>query len=162
MQRHEPDPARRHAAAYPFVREIPARFGDMDLQMHLNNVAIASYYEDARATMNMRLFGADLFARKRDFRFVVLESRIRYLHEAPYPGTYRVGVAVTRIGTSSCVYGMGLFIDDVCVGLCDTILVNMTDAGPTAIPDDRRARLAAHGLRADAARPTSQPAPNGR
>ncbi|MGR7003190.1 hypothetical protein ACU686_43130 [Yinghuangia aomiensis] len=64
-------------ANYPHHREIPARFADMDLRRHINNVAIASFYEDGRATLNMRLFGEDLITRRRDFRFVVLESRMR-------------------------------------------------------------------------------------
>jgi acyl-CoA thioester hydrolase len=149
--RHEPDPARLNLAGYPFVREIPARFGDMDLQRHINNVAIASFYEDGRASLNMHLFGEDLFARKRDFRFVVLESRMRYLSEAPYPGTYAVGVAVTRVGNSSCEYGLGLFHDGTCVGLCDTVLVHMTDLGPTPVPADRRALMDAYAFRADSA-----------
>lgn len=141
-----PDPRRLVLANYPHHREIPARFADMDLQRHINNVAIASFYEDGRATLNMRLFGEDLITRRRDFRFVVLESRMRYLSEAPYPATYVVGAAVTRIGSSSAEYGMGLFHDGTCVGLCDSIIVHMTDAGPTPIPPERRALMEAYQL----------------
>jgi acyl-CoA thioester hydrolase len=147
MSGREVDGRRLRAECYPHRREIPARFADMDLQRHINNVAIASFYEDGRATLNMRLFGEDLFARKGDFRFVVLETRIRYLSEAPYPADYVVGAAITRLGNSSAEYGMGLFHDGTCVGLCDTVLVHMTDAGPTRIPDARRAVMGEYALR---------------
>lgn len=140
--REEPDPARLRLDSYPFTREVPARFADMDLQRHINNVAIASYYEDGRARLNMRMFGEDLFARLRDFRLVVLETRTRYLHEAPFPATYRVGVGITRFGRTSYEYGLGLFRDGGdCVGLCDTVMVHMTQSGPTPIPPERRALM---------------------
>jgi len=34
-------PARRTLAAYPWSVEIQTRFGDMDFNAHLNNVAVA-------------------------------------------------------------------------------------------------------------------------
>ncbi|WP_436771563.1 acyl-CoA thioesterase [Yinghuangia sp. YIM S09857] len=149
-QAHEtPDPARLRLDSYPFVREVPARFADMDIQRHINNVAIASFYEDGRANLNMRMFGDELFASARDFRFVVLETRVRYLREAPFPATYRVGVGITRFGRSSLEYGLGLFHDDVCVGLCETVLVHMTSAGPTAVPPERRAVMEKYAFPAD-------------
>ncbi|PRC48283.1 acyl-CoA thioesterase, partial [Mycobacterium sp. ITM-2017-0098] len=36
-----------------------------------------------------------------------------------------------------------------CISLCDTVLVLLDDSGPTPIPDDARARLAARRLQAD-------------
>jgi acyl-CoA thioester hydrolase len=137
--RRTPDPARLVLENYPFVREIPARFADMDLQRHINNVAIATFYEDARANLNMAMFGEELFGRARDFRLVVLETTTRYLREAPFPATYQVGAGIARFGGSSYDYGLGLFHDGVCVGLGDTVMVHLTDAGPTPIPAHRRA-----------------------
>lgn len=139
--RNAADPARLALANYPFVRDVPARFADMDLQRHINNVAIASYYEDGRANLNMRMFGEDMFARLRDWRLVVLETRTRYLREAPFPGTYHVGAGITRLGSSSYEVGLGLFHNDTCVGLCDTVLVHLTDAGAAPIPAERRSQM---------------------
>ncbi|MEU8137144.1 acyl-CoA thioesterase [Streptodolium elevatio] len=153
--REVPDPARLRLDSYPFVREVPARFGDMDIQRHVNNVAIASFYEDGRANLNMRMFGEGLFSQVREFRFVVLETRTRYLREAPFPATYRVGVGITRFGRSSFEYGLGLFHDAECVGLCESVLVHMTSSGPTAVPPERRALMEKYAFPA-AVRPESE------
>ncbi|MDI2129859.1 acyl-CoA thioesterase [Yinghuangia seranimata] len=149
--RRSPDPARLRLDSYPFVREVPARFADMDLQRHINNVAIATFYEDGRANLNMAMFGSDLFTRVREFRLVVLETTTRYLSEAPFPATYQVGVGITRFGASSFDYGMGLFHDGTCVGVCDTVMVHMTESGPTPIPAQRRALMDRYAFPAVAA-----------
>ena len=45
-------PARLDAAIYPYAIEITTRLGDMDVNHHLNNVAYARYFEEARVTFN--------------------------------------------------------------------------------------------------------------
>jgi acyl-CoA thioester hydrolase len=137
--RHVHDPARLDLGNYPFTREIVARFSDVDSQRHLNNVAISAYYEDSRATLARHLFGENYYAGPRDFRFVVLRNTLHYLAEAPYPATYEVGAGITRVGGSSFEESLGLFLDGRCVGLCETVMVHLTDAGPAPLPAERRA-----------------------
>ncbi len=40
----------------PVVDAIQARYGDMDSNAHLNNLALEALHENARATMNRSLF----------------------------------------------------------------------------------------------------------
>ena len=108
----------------------------MDVEGHLNNVALASFYEDARVSFLRDLAGAD-----RTFRFVIASIRISYLAEAHYPGDYDVGLGVTRFGNTSFDIGCGLFIGDKCVGVCDTTQVTIGEAGPITIPQALRAAL---------------------
>jgi len=108
----------------------------MDTEGHLNNVALASYYEDGRVSFLRGLTGNDS-----SFRFVIAHISISYLAEAHYPGEYDVGLGVSRFGTKSFDIGCGLFIGDTCVGVCDTTQVTIGDTGPIAIPESLLALL---------------------
>ena len=127
----KPEPFRLQRAAYPYFRRVIARFSDMDSEGHLNNVALAAFYEDGRVSFLRGLAGDD---RRGQFRFVIAHLSIGYLAEAHYPGDYDVGLGVAKLGNTSFGVGCGLFIGDACVGVCDTTQVVLGDAGPIAIP----------------------------
>ena len=122
-------------AAYPYRHEVRSRWGDMDALGHLNNVALARYYEDARVTFHEAALGGGL-------RIVLAEITIRYLAETHHPGTYTVGMGVARGGSSSVTHLSGLFRDGVRVGACRSVVVHTGPDGPAPLPDDARARLA--------------------
>ena len=48
---HHPDADRLVEGNYGFIFDLEPRFSDMDAQRHLNNVAIAQYYEEARTRL---------------------------------------------------------------------------------------------------------------
>ncbi|EIV92226.1 putative thioesterase [Frankia sp. QA3] len=137
------DPERLSLASYPLSHPVQARFSDLDGNGHLNNVALASFYEDARITLDWRIFTDGKPVPFEGFTFVVANISIHYLAEAHYPATYVVGCGVGRIGTSSFVHSAGLFRDGVCLGLCDSILVHLVNGAPTVIPPHRRAQMEA-------------------
>ena len=139
----KPEPFRLQRASYPFFRRVIARFSDMDTEGHLNNVALASFYEDARVSFLRAAMGSE-----RPFRFVIAQVTISYLAEAHYPGEYDVGLGISRFGTTSFGIGCGLFIGEACVGTCDTAQVTIGDAGPIAIPQGLRDLLEGNRLRA--------------
>lgn len=135
--------------SYPFVDEIAVRYGDMDANAHLNNLALESLHENARATMNRRLMPR-AYARERRIRLVTSHNAVHFLAEAFWPGMIQTGAGIGRIGRTSYVASTGLFIDDACIGVCDTVLVLVGDDGPQPLPDDFRvalqtALLGAHG-----------------
>jgi acyl-CoA thioester hydrolase len=132
----KPEPFRLKRAAYPYFRRVIARFSDMDAERHLNNVALASFYEDGRVS-----FLRDLAKEPRNaFRFVIASLKIAYLAEAQYPGDYDIGLGVTRFGNTSFDIGCGLFTGESCVGVCETTQVVIGDAGPMTIPASRAPR----------------------
>lgn len=131
-------------AAYPFAHTVAARFADVDSLGHLNNVAIAAFYEDARVFFVRRALDglAPGPLTKTGPSYVVLaEQTIRYLAEADYPGTYQVGMGVGRLGTSSVVLLAGLFTSGRCVGTGRNVLVHMVAGRPAPIVGEARARL---------------------
>ena len=134
----KPEPFRLHRAAYPYFRRVIARFSDMDSERHLNNVALASFYEDGRVSFLHGLAGGEL---RKSFRFVIANISISYLAEAHYPGDYDIGLGVSRFGNKSFDIGCGLFIGDKCVGVCDTTQVVIGDVGPIPIPSALRRAL---------------------
>ncbi len=142
------DPGRRDLAAYPWSTEIQTRFGDMDFNAHLNNVAIAQLYEEGRVRFNWYLRDAFSIGRP---RFLVARVEIDYLGEARYPAPVTVAAAALDVGRTSWRAGLGLFQGGVCLGLCDTVMVHRgageSGGGPASIPDALRHALGESALR---------------
>ncbi|MGY4708228.1 acyl-CoA thioesterase [Mycolicibacterium sp. CBM1] len=136
-----PHEARLRLDCYPVVDVAQARYGDMDANGHLNNLALESLHENARATMNQSVFPDIYDVATRRLRLVTSQNAVHFLAEAHWPATIHTGAGVGRIGRTSFVASTGLFIDDRCVGVCDTVLVLLGDDGPVPIAEDRRAAL---------------------
>lgn len=129
------DPARLELARYPWAVEIPTRFGDLDPLGHLNNVAVAGLYEDARVRFNT-IF--DLSTHRGAGRTVVGKVALHYLAEGRYPAPVVCAAAVLHVGNSSWEVGLALFQNGVCIGLCETVLVHTEDGRPARLPDALR------------------------
>jgi acyl-CoA thioester hydrolase len=138
-----PEPFRLQRQVYPYFRRVIARFSDMDSEGHLNNVALASFYEDGRVSFLRGLTGDE---RRGGFRFVIANLDISYLAEAHYPGDYDVGLGVTKIGNTSFGLGGALFIGNHCVGVCDTMQVVVNESGPISVPASLKGALDAKFL----------------
>lgn len=133
------DPRRRALAAYPFQIDMVPRFGDMDPNRHLNNVAIARYYEEGRVRFHWHL--RDIHPDLVHFRVLVARVAIDYLGEGHWPRPLKVGAGIAELGGSSYRIGLGLFQNDTCIGLCDSVLVHRGEVGSAALPPLLRAAL---------------------
>jgi acyl-CoA thioester hydrolase len=127
--------------SYPVIDTIAARYGDMDANGHLNNLALESLHENARATMNRELLPSAYDVTRRRIRLVTSQNAVHFLAEAHWPATIATGAGVGRIGTTSYVASTGLFINGTCIGVCDTVLVALGDDGPVPLTDEFRAAL---------------------
>lgn len=133
-------------AAWRFARDIyPVRFAvqtryrDMDMLEHVNNIAQAAYYDEAR-----HRFSQTVFSRMGDrtgVRIVTADSHVHYLAEVFHPDEIEVGSGVLRIGNSSYQIGQAMFQNDACVGVCATTFVRSADGRAAPLPDDFRAAL---------------------
>ncbi len=113
----------------------------MDADAHLNNLAPESLHENARATMNQRLYPEAYRAGSRRLRLVTSQNAVHFLAEAQWPVTIQTGAGVGRIGRRSFIASTGLFLDGACTGICDTVLVMLGDDGPEPTRDGFRALL---------------------
>jgi acyl-CoA thioester hydrolase len=138
-----PHPARLVAATYPVQGSVEARYGDMDANGHLNNLALESLHENARALLNARVMPGIYDSSARRIRLVSATNVVHFLKEAHWPNTIGTGIGVGRLGRTSFVASTALFIGEDCISLCDTVLVTLGDDGPTPIPDSARAQLEA-------------------
>jgi len=136
-----PHPMRLRLESYPVVGEIAARYGDMDANGHLNNLALESLHENARATMNRDLLPSAYDVTRRRIRLVTSQNAVHFLAEAHWPATIATGAGVGRIGRTSYVASTALFIGGSCIGVCDTVLVALGDDGPVPLTDEFRAAL---------------------
>ena len=145
----KPSPERLLLASYAFTTDIDPRFGDMDSLQHLNNVALAGIYEEARlrftATFRHTPEGEN------GQRPVLAEILIRYLAEGRYPGTLTAGIGLLHLGRTSYKVGQALFQSGRCIGIADTVIVWTSEGRPHPVPDHFRTAL-------DAAR-IAQPEP---
>jgi acyl-CoA thioester hydrolase len=136
-----PHPDRLSPALYPVRNTIEARFGDMDANRHLNNLALEAMHENARAMLNTQVFPGVYTAADRRLRLVAANSVVHFLQESHWPATIHTGIGIGRIGRTSYVASTALFVGDACISLCDTVLVVLDADGPTPIPEHARARL---------------------
>ena len=138
------DPKRLLAATYPARIELPTRFGDMDANYHLNNVAIAQLFEEARVQFNSG--SAKLLGGVRP-RMMVAHVGIDYLAEGHYPGPVALHLGIAHIGNSSFTMALAAFQQDRCFALCDSVLVvRSPEGGAAPLPPRLRERLEAHRL----------------
>ncbi|WP_448580419.1 acyl-CoA thioesterase, partial [Thermaurantiacus sp.] len=117
------DEAWRHAiAGYPFRATLQTRYGDMDSNAHLNNVAIARLFEESRLRFHMDV--------RRDALAVdpggvmIAHIAIDYVAEGHYPADVLAAVGVVRLGTRSYALAMALFQDARAIALAECVMVH--------------------------------------
>jgi len=137
------DPDRLQPERYPWRLELHSRFSDTDAAGHLNNVAIARCYDDARAMLEL-----DLFDGLSGSRLLLVRADVSYLREAHFPHPVVIGCSVGDIGETYFHLAQALFQKASCTGTCDAVLVTLGASGqPAAINEKQRVRLEALRIR---------------
>ena len=142
----KPSPERLDPATYPWGVDIATRFGDLDPLRHLNNAALARFYEDGRVRF-VDAIGVRA-ALEPGHGFVVAEVAIQYLAEGRYPASVEARAGLLRLGRSSFAIGQALFQSGGCIGTGESTLVYVKrgEGGARALPQAARAALLAHPL----------------
>ena len=134
---------------FGFSVEIATRYADLDPAGHINNVAMAAAFEDARLRFDVAVAR---LAMGRGRRVVVAAAHIDYLAEARYPAPLEVYLAVLEIGRSSWSVGELALQAGAPRAFCRATLVYIEDERPAPLPETFRARLERQRLK-----PTSPP-----
>jgi acyl-CoA thioester hydrolase len=135
------DPTLGDPQAYGFWNPVLLRFRDLDLLGHVNNVAIAGWFEDGRVAIEMPIQPCTP-----DYRgpvIVLLEARIRYLREVRFADQVEMGTRVQRIGTTSVVIGQSIFANGQCAAMAEfaEVLIDPVTRKPTRWPAEFRAHF---------------------
>ena len=131
-------------AAYPLFQTMTTRWRDNDVYGHMNNVVYYEYFDTA---VNKWLAESGALPVPGGAQVGLLaESGCRFLHAVGYPETLEIGLGVLRVGSSSVVYGLGLFRQGAteAAALCRYVhvYVDAESHRPVPIPDGMRAKLA--------------------
>lgn len=125
---------------YKFWQEDHVRFGDLDVIGHVNNLAMGSYFENARVALLRKVFpnwpnGETLF--------VLVQTRFDYFYELNYPAQLRIGTRLLSFGRSSMRLGAALYHDTELVAQSTTVsvLINQETRKPVTVPDDLRQEI---------------------
>ena len=139
-----PEPSNPSRRAYPYFLAIATRWMDNDSYGHVNNVTYYSYFDTAVNEHLVRCGGLDI-GRDPVVGYVV-ENGCRFHKSLSFPGTVDAGLRVTRLGTTSVTYGIGLFRqgDDepAATGHFVHVWVDRANGRPTPVPPRIRTALA--------------------
>ena len=120
---------------------VTIRFSDQDSLGHINNVALAQYFEVGRTAYIYDLIRAA--GCEGAIEFILARLVIDYRRELHYPGAVEVGARLTRLGTKSLTTGYGIFLGDACVATSEAVNVfyDMQTRRSTVPPTEMRALL---------------------
>lgn len=122
---------------------VTIRFGDQDSLGHINNVALAQYFEVGRTAYVydvIRHAGMD-----GAIEFILARVVIDFVRELHYPGRVDVGARLIRVGTKSLTSGYGIFAGEKCIATSEAVNVfyDMASRRSTVPPDRVREILMA-------------------
>lgn len=140
----KPDPALLDPARYPFHCTLATRFGDLDTNRHLNNVAVVGILEDARVRFHDASGFHDAMV---EMTMMVASFAVEYLGQAYYPQPLDVSVAVARIGRTSYVLQQLVKQEDRIVSFAQSVMVCVADSQPVLLPAAFRGGFAGWMLR---------------
>lgn len=142
MSTREPQPAR---ADYRVFRPITTRWMDNDVYGHVNNVVYYSYFDTAVNGYLIEASGTDI--RQLPQIGLVVETGCRYFKPLSFPDALEVGIAVERLGGSSIVYRVGIFVagenEAAAAGRFVHVYVDAVKRSSVPVPDTIRRAVAA-------------------
>ena len=135
----KPPAWRQDRAVYPHAFSIQTRYRDEDGLGHVNNIAVAAYYDEARARFSRTVFEAAGMAQR--VRIVTADVRVTYLAEVFHPDQIEIRSGILRIGNASYEIGQAMFQRGKCVGVCTTTFVQASAEGSSPLSEGLRNAL---------------------
>ncbi|MBM7062951.1 acyl-CoA thioesterase [Pseudomonas sp. UL073] len=136
-------PVAHNRSEYRYFRDITTRWMDNDVYAHVNNVIYYSWFD---TVVNGWLLEQNVL----DFTDspavgLVVETHCSYFSSIAFPDLVRAGLRVTRLGTSSVRYEVGLYANDnteaSAQGHFVHVYVDRVTRRPVPLPDDLRRAL---------------------
>jgi acyl-CoA thioester hydrolase len=144
-----PEPFELNIENYPFTTEIQLRFGDVDLNGHVNNVAVVRLFEECRVRFALHYRKHASNAVIAAMRATIVSTLVTYLHEIFYPDPVIVGVGMLHIGTSSFTKGAVILQRNRVVAHCRATLVRSEQGKSQALPEELIAIMRNYPIKTD-------------
>jgi acyl-CoA thioester hydrolase len=128
---------------FPHFAAISTRWMDNDAYGHVNNVVYYSWFD---TVVNQFLIeNSVLDIEKSPVIGLVIETQCNYFASVAFPDRVSAGVSVSKLGTSSVRYDVGIFRNDeeraAAQGHFVHVYVDRITRKPTQIPDNMRQLL---------------------
>ena len=125
---------------YPFIHSIQTRWMDNDVYGHVNNVVYYSFFDTAVAAFLLERAGLDYL--QSPCIGLVIETSCTYFDAIAFPDLVKVGVRVSKLGTSSVRYEIAIFKNNstqACAqGYFVHVYVDRASHRPVPIPEVAR------------------------
>ncbi len=136
-------PSAASRATYCHFLPVPTRWMDNDVYGHVNNVNYYSYFD---TVVNEYLIRAGVLDFERGETIgLVVETQCNYFQSLAFPEVIDAGLRVTRLGSSSVRYEVGLFRqgeeEAAAQGHFVHVYVNRESRRPQPLPEAMRAAL---------------------
>ena len=128
----KPDPAFLDPTRYPFACEIATRFADLDINQHLNNVALAGIVEDARVRFHA---ATGYHVAMAGWSAMVANLTLDFLGQGYYPAPVTVHSAAMSLGRTSYTLVQLVRQGGEAVALARSVLVCVREGRPSPVPD---------------------------
>jgi acyl-CoA thioester hydrolase len=130
-------------SSYPHFLAISTRWKDNDVYGHVNNVEYYSFFDTVINDFLIRVGELDIH--RGDVIGLCVESQCTFKQSLAFPGTVDAGLRVSKLGSSSVHYEIGLFASDhddaAATGRFVHVFVGRDDRRPVPLPDRIRAAL---------------------
>lgn len=137
----KPDPALLDPARFPFTCQVEPRFGDLDVNLHINNVALTGMVEESRVRFRRAMdpeFAHKLNQEAGDRTWLVASLSIEFLGEAFYPRALEIHCALAHIGRTSQTIVHLVRQKEHNVAFAQSVIVSAKDGAPAPLPDAMR------------------------
>ncbi len=112
------------------------RFGDIDVNAHVNNAAYLDLVQTPRV-----IFLRGLLKQAQDAgSWLIGRVTVDYLSSVEFPALLDIGTGIERIGTSSVVVVQGVYEKARCAAIVKSTMVHRSPGGGSAMPIDGKLR----------------------
>lgn len=126
-----PDPKLLDPTRYPFSCSIETRFGDVDLNRHINNVALVGLLEEGRVRFHR---ASGYIGALGDTTSMVASLAVEFLGQSYFPAPIDLHVAPSRLGRTSYRLNELVTQEGRLVAYAEAVMVRVGADGPVELP----------------------------
>lgn len=123
-----PDPGLLQPERYPLRSELQVRFSDLDVNRHVNNVALVEMLQEARGDFHR---ASRIFDDNPGMQLMVANLSVQYLGEARHGVPIVCHTGLTEIGRTSQTIAQFATQDGAPVAFARTVMVSVRDGAPS-------------------------------